>query len=410
MATVLLIGTLDTKGLETAFLRDRIRVMGCNTIVLDSGILGEAIGIEADFTRQVVAEASGNHIDALRNAGTRGKAIEEMLKGVRKLTLDLFEAGRIHGVVSLGGAEGAVLAASAMKILPIGFPKLIVSPVASGHRKFAPFIGTKDVTVMHSVVDILGLNAVSRDVFDRAAGAITGMAIAYEKSLNNLSEKISKGSIAVTMLGNTTRPLMRIKPQLEALDMEVVIFHANGVGGRAMEELIQAGYFAAVIDYTLNEVAGVIGGGYHDGGTTRLDAASSIGIPQVVVPSCLDFAVFGAAHEVPEKYDGRPIYYHNPEFTLVQLTEKEQLEAAHFIVEKLNKATGQVIVINPMNGGSVMDNREGGSFWDASITQARAEIFRSGLSKRIQYHEVDAHINDALFADFVLEKTRHILV
>src|SRR5438045_3804350 len=166
MATVLLIGTLDTKGPETGYLRDRIREFGCDTLVLDSGILGEAIGIDADFSRQIVAEAAGSNIDALRNAGSRGKAVEEMLKGVRNITLSLFQEGRIHGVVSLGGAEGAVLAAAAMKVLPVGLPKLIVSPLASGHRKFAPFVGTKDILVMHSVVDILGLNAVSRDVSD----------------------------------------------------------------------------------------------------------------------------------------------------------------------------------------------------------------------------------------------------
>jgi uncharacterized protein (UPF0261 family) len=402
MATVLLIGTLDTKGPETAYLRDRIRARGCDTLVLDSGILGEAIGIEADISRQTVAKAAGSTIDALRNAGTRGKAVEEMLKGVRSLTLDLYAQDKIQGVVSLGGAEGAILAAAAMKVLPVGFPKLIVSPLASGHRKFAPFIGTKDIMVMHSVVDILGINAVSRPVFDNAAAAIAGMASAY---VSKPSDIVTSGrkSIAATMLGNTTRPLMRMKPAIEARGLDFVIFHANGVGGPAMEELIQQDYFAGVLDFTLSEVAGHIAGGFHDGGPTRLDAAAKAGIPQLIVPGCLDFVVFGAKHEIPEQYLGRPTYYHNPEFTLVRLTPDEQFAATQFMVEKLNQSTGPVSVVVPLGGGSVMDI-EGGAFWEPELNQRCNAELKQGLNDGIRYQEVDAHINDAAFADAVLDE------
>lgn len=402
MATVLLIGTLDTKGPETAYLRDRVRDYGCDTLVLDSGILGEAVGIEADISRQTVATAAGSTIDALRNAGTRGKAVEEMLKGVRSLTLDLFAQGKIHGVVSLGGAEGAVLAAAAMKVLPVGFPKLIVSPLASGHRKFAPFIGTKDIMVMHSVVDILGLNAVSRPVFDNAAAAIAGMATAYSSKQSEVAS-LGRKSIAATMLGNTTRPLMRIKPAIEKRDFDFVIFHANGVGGPAMEELIEQDYFAGILDYTLSEVAGQIAGGFHDGGPMRLDAAAKAGIPQLIVPGCLDFVVFGAKHEIPEQYHGRPTYYHNPEFTLVRLTADEQLAATHFLVEKLNQSTGPVSVVVPLGGGSVMDI-EGGAFWKPELNQRCNAELKQGLKNGIRYVEVDAHINNPTFADAVLNE------
>lgn len=395
MATVLLIGTLDTKGPETAYLRDRVREFGCDVLVLDSGILGEAVGIEADFDRRAVAEAAGSTIDALRNAGTRGKAVEEMLKGVRRIALDLYDAGRIHGVASLGGAEGAVLAAAAMKVLPVGFPKLIVSPLASGHRKFAPFVGTKDVMVMHSVVDILGLNPVSRAVFDSAAAAIAGMARAYAR---RRAEPSVHKAVAATMLGNTTRPLMHIRPQVEALGLDFVIFHANGVGGRAMEELIGQGYFAAVLDYTLSEVAGYIAGGFHNAGETRLDAAAQAGIPQVIVPGCLDFMVFGAKHEVPEQFRDRPMYYHNPEFTLVRLTPDEQLRATQFVADKLNRATGAVTVLVPLGGGSVMDI-DGGDFWLPETNQRCRDALRAALKPEIEYREVDAHINDPRFAE-----------
>jgi uncharacterized protein (UPF0261 family) len=410
MATVLLIGTLDTKGPETAYLRDRVRDCGCETLVLDSGILGEAVGIEADFSRRAVAEAAGSTLDALRNAGSRGKAVEEMLKGVRLIALDLFQAGRIHGVAALGGAEGSVLAAAAMKALPVGFPKLIVSPIASGHRKFAPFVGTKDVTVMHSVVDILGLNAVSRDIFDNAAAAISGMAAAYKRR-NSAAKGHIKGirpAIAATMLGNTTRPLMHIRPKVEAAGYDLVIFHANGVGGVAMEELISEGYFAAVVDYTLSEIAGYIAGGFHNGGQQRMDAAARTGVPQLIVPGCLDFIVFGAKHEVPESLRDRPTYYHNPEFTLVRLTPDEQLKATRLLLDKLNTATGRVSVLVPLGGGSIMDIK-GGAFWNPDLNRECRAILKGGLKAGIAYREVEAHINDDRFADAAFESLTHLL-
>src|SRR5690606_26062318 len=221
------------------------------------------------------------------------------------------------------------------------------------------FVGTKDVMVMHSVVDILGLNPVSRAVFDNAAAAIAGMAKAYA---DRTSDTPKRKAIAATMLGNTTRPLMHIRPQIEERGIDFVIFHANGVGGPAMEELIAQGYFAGVLDYTLSEIAGFIAGGFHNGGETRLDAAAKMGIPQVVVPGCLDFMVFGAKHEVPEVFRDRPMYYHNPEFTLVRLTEDEQIKAAQFVVEKLNQAKGALTLLVPLKGGSIMDIK-GGAFW-----------------------------------------------
>ncbi|MDX2141508.1 MAG: Tm-1-like ATP-binding domain-containing protein [Chloroflexota bacterium] len=407
MATVLLIGTLDTKGPETAYLRDRVRACGCDTLVLDSGILGEAVGIVADYDRRAVAQAAGSDIDSLRTAGTRGKAVEEMLKGVRAIALDLHAQGRIHGVAALGGAEGSVLAAAACKVLPIGFPKLIVSPIASGQRKFAPFVGTKDVMVMHSVVDILGLNTISRAIFDSAGAAIAGMARAYAERLN-APHPPARPAIAATMLGNTTKPLMRVRPVIEDAGYDFVIFHANGVGGVAMEELIAQGYFSAVLDYTLSEIAGCVAGGFHNGGATRMDAAGKAGIPQVVVPGCLDFMVFGAKHEVPEHLRDRPTYYHNPEFTLVRLTADEQRQAYHMLLDKLNAVRGPLTVLVPLRGGSVMDI-EGGAFWQPAINSALRHMLREGLRADIRYREVDAHINEDAFADATTEELLQVV-
>lgn len=409
--TVLLIGTLDTKGAEIAYLAERVRALGAATLILDSGILGEPIGVTPDITRAEVAQAAGSTIDALRNAGTRGKAVEEMLKGVRAIALHLHAQGRIQGVAALGGAEGSVLAAAAMTALPFPFPKLLVSPIASGHRRFGPFVGTRDVMVMHSIVDILGLNPISTAVFAQAAAAIAGMARAYAEGGGALASP--RPLIAATMLGNTTRPLMHIRPQLEADGADMVIYHANGVGGRAMEEQIAAVdgpiRFAAVLDYTLSEIPGHLFGGFHDGGPDRLLAAGRAGLPQVVVPGCLDFIVFGARHEVPEKFHDRLMYYHNPEFTLVRLTGDEQVQAADAVIDRLNQTTGPAALLLPLRGLSIMDNRDDGTFWDADIAEARRQRFAARLRPGIAYHEIDAHINDAAFADAALNALRHLM-
>jgi uncharacterized protein (UPF0261 family) len=404
MPVVLVIGTLDTKGPETRYLKERIEALGCRTLVLDSGILGEADGIAADFSRQRVAVAAGSTIEQLRNAGSRGKAVEEMLKGVRKIAGELYAQSRIDGVIALGGAEGSVLATAAMKALPLGIPKLVVSPIASGRRQFGPFVGTKDVLVMHSVVDILGINSISAPIFDTAAAAICGMAQEYsQRRAKPAGPKSAKIQIAATMLGNTTRPLMWLKEKLEPRGCDVVLFHANGVGGPAMEELIEQKQFHGVIDFTLSEIAGELAGGYHAGGTRRLEMAGACGIPQIVVPGCVDFVVFGARSEVPEKFRQRASYYHNPEFTLVRVTRDEQRQIAELIAGKLNKATGRVAVIVPTRGLSIPNHDKGGEFWDPETDALFRSTLQAKLNPEISYQEIDAHITDEAFAAAVLK-------
>ncbi len=411
MATVLIIGTFDTKGPESQYLRERIETYGCDTLALDSGILGEADGIKPEFTRQKVAEAAGFTIDAIRTSGSRGKAVERMLVGVRKLAQQLHAEKKIHGVVSLGGAEGAVLASAAMKALPVGIPKLIVSPLASGRRQFEPFIGTKDIFVMHSVVDILGLNVVSCPIFDTVASSIAGMARAYEKRDDTEKNRLIGGrkQIAATMLGNTTRPLMWIKKQLEPKGFDIVIFHANGVGGPAMEELVEENLFHGILDYTLSELAGEVAGGFHNGGPQRMENAGLKGVPQLIVPGCVDFVVCGS-HDIPANLRGRPSHYHNPEFTLIRLTREEQIEVARRMCRKLNSAKGKVALVVPTRGLSIPNiekdqNGRNGEFWDPETDALfRAEL-KSGLDKKIGYEEVDAHINDPKFAEVVLARS-----
>ena len=261
MPTVLLIGTLDTKGPEIAYVRDRLQALGLSTIVADSGILAGPLDIVPDVSRAEVARLGGKTIEALRQAGSRGEAVHGMLLGLQRLALNLFRDGRLDGVLCLGGAEGAVLGASAMLSLPIGIPKIIVTPIASGQRRFGPLVGTRDVMVVHSVVDILGLNPISTTIFDNVAAAMAGML----HHGHRLQGDDGRPRVAITMLGNTTKAVMTIRDALARQGLDSVIFHSNGVGGPAMEELAADGLFVGVIDFTTDELADELVGGFHVG-------------------------------------------------------------------------------------------------------------------------------------------------
>ncbi len=397
--SILLIGTLDTKGVEIGYTRDRLRAFGANPIVLDSGILGEPISITADIPREEVAKAAGSTIDALRAADTRGAAVEKMKEGVRQIALDLLVQGRLDGVLCLGGAEGAVMGATAMKALPLGVPKVVVSPIASGRRHFGPIVGDRDIMVMHSVVDILGLNPISRVVYDNAAAAVYGMA----KHGSRFKPDPNGKYVAMTMLGNTTKGVMRVRDRLAERGYEAVIFHSNGVGGPAMEQFAQQGTFVGVIDYTTDELSDTLVGGFHTSPPDRLERVGMIGLPQVVVPGCIDFTVHGPRDAVPERLRDRPAYYHNPEFTLVRLLKDEQVEIGHRMAQKLNAAKGPVVVVVPTQGLSI-PNVPGGVFWNPESDAAFLDALRADLRKDIPLLTVEAHINDMAFADVVADE------
>jgi uncharacterized protein (UPF0261 family) len=396
---IALVGTLDTKGDEIAYVRDRLRELGARPVVIDSGILGDPIGIVADVAREDVARAGGHELDAIRAAGSRGAAVELMLEGVRATVLDLYAAGRVHGVLCLGGAEGALLGAAAMHALPVGVPKLIVSPSASGRRPFGPFVGEGDVVVMHSVIDILGLNAIARTIFDNAAAAIAGMARNAGEPLGKLDESC----VGITMLGQTTPGVMCVRDHLMAAGREPVIFHANGVGGPAMEHLIEAGALGGVIDYTLSELANSLLDGIHATGPERLRVAGRHGVPQVVVPGCVDFFNQGARDTLPERYRDRKTYFHNPVATLVRLSVDEETALGALIAERLNEATGPVRVVVPTRGFSLAD-AEGGDLWDPEADQAFVESLRAALRPDIPFEAVDAHVDDPDFAELVADR------
>ena len=399
MPTVLLIGTLDTKGPEIAYVRDRLQALGLSTIVADSGILAGPLDIVPDVSRAEVARLGGKTIEALRQAGSRGEAVHGMLLGLQRLALNLFREHRLDGVLCLGGAEGAVLGASAMLSLPIGIPKIIVTPIASGKRRFGPLVGTRDVMVVHSVVDILGLNPISRTIFDNVAASMAGML----QHGHRLITDDQQPRVAITMLGNTTKAVMTIRDALARQGLDSVIFHSNGVGGPAMEELAADGFFAGVIDFTTDELADELVGGFHVGGPERLRRIGRLGLPQVVVPGCIDFTVHGRPEEVPARLQGRPVYTHNPEFTLVRTLPAEMEELGRVFAERLNDATGPIEVMVP-TGGLSIPNVPGGAFWNPDADAGFLAALRKHLRPGIPLSTHPQHINATEFALAVAER------
>jgi uncharacterized protein (UPF0261 family) len=395
---IALIGTLDTKADEIGYVRDRLAALGVEPVVIDSGILGEP-GIEADVARRDVAREAGHELEQIQEAGSRGAAVELMVEGVRAVCLRLWLEGRIQGALCLGGAEGALLGAAAMHALPVGVPKVIISPSASGRRAFGPFVGESDVVVMHSVVDILGLNPIARSVFDNAAAAVAGMARDAGRPVSDLGGR----SVGITMLGHTTPAVTRIRAALEHAGHEPVVFHANGVGGPAMEKLAAAGALAGVIDYTLSEVANALLGGLHATGPERLTVTGSQGLPQVVVPGCVDFFNQGAPASVPEQYRARKSYYHNPVATLVRLEADEMAELGRVVAGRLNESRGPVRILAPTRGFSLADV-EGGDLWDPDADAAFLDALGSSLRAEIPLELVGTHVNDPAFADLVAER------
>lgn len=394
--TIALIGTLDTKGVELQYVRERVAALGGRAILIDSGILGEP-GCRADVPRDEVARRAGHTLQEIRDAGSRGAAVELMQVGVAAVCRDLQQRGVISGALCFGGAEGALMGAAAMHALPLGFPKVIVSPSASGRRAFGPFMGRGDVVVMHSVIDILGLNPVARCIYDNAVAAVLGMV-----REGGGVPAVAKASVGVTMLGQTTPGVMAMSPVLEQAGLEPIIFHANGVGGPAMEDLIGRGVLRGVIDFSLSEVANSMFDGIHATEQPRLLVAARAGVPQVVVPGCADFFNQGPLDDVPEIYRDRILYPHNPVATLVRINPPEMRELGRIVAERVNRSTGPVAVLAPTGGFSVI-GIAGGPLHDHEGDLALIDALEAALRDDIPFTRVDAAINDPAFARLVGE-------
>lgn len=399
---IALIGTLDTKGAEIDFVRARLAKLEAGAIVIDSGILGTP-GIIADIPRQQVAAAAGSTLADVQNAGSRGAAVEMMQEGLRVLVRGLHDDGRIQGVLCLGGAEGGLMGAAAMQALPVGVPKIIVSPSASGRREFGPFMGSSDIMVMHSVIDILGLNSVARSVFGNAAAAMVGMCRWGAEAPNS-----DRPSIGLTMLGQTTPGAMVIVKRLEEAGYEPIIFHANGVGGPAMDAMARDGVLRGVIDFTLSEVSNTMFDGVHATGPDRMRAAVERGLPLLVVPGSLDFFNQGPLDTVPDEYRKRPHYKHNPVATLVRVDAEEMRALGRQIAERISGATAPTAVMVPTRGLSLI-GVPGGPISDPDADAAVIDGLRESLPESIPLEVLDTDINSPEFGEAVATRFLELL-
>jgi len=390
--TIAIMATLDTKGEEVKYLKEQIERRGKKAFIIDMGLRGVPAAIPTDVTRDMLAEASGSTM-AVVEKKIRGEAIEIMVRGIAKVLRDLYEQGKFQGILAIGGLDGALLASAGLRALPLGVPKFLLTPIAEGNERFGTYIGTSDMIMMHSVIDILGINQISRKVFDNAVGALMGMV-----DMNVVPKLEGRNVIAATMYGNTTPVVMRAKDVLEQKGFEVVIFHPNGTGGMAMEELIEEGLVNAVLDMTPHEVVDHLFHGVHAGGPTRLEAAGKKGIPQVVVTGCLDFILLGPIANLEEKYKKRPLYYFNPAVTMVKMTLEERATVGRVVAEKLNMATGPTKVMIPLKG-FCMYCHPGEPLHDPEGDRVLIETLKKHLRPQIPIREVDAHINDPEFAD-----------
>jgi uncharacterized protein (UPF0261 family) len=387
--TIALIGTFDTKGEEFSFLRARIESAGLRTMMIDVGVLGSS-PFAADISPAEVAAAAKQDLAPLQRERDRGRSVTAMALGATAILLRLHAQGAIHGVAALGGSAGTTIATAAMRALPYGFPKLMVSTLAAGDTK--PYVGTKDICMMPSVLDISGLNYVSRRILSNAAAAICGMVAAEPVATSN-----DKPAIAATMFGVTTPCVTSARRILEEKGYEVLVFHATGTGGQAMEQLIEDGAIHAVLDLTTTELADEVAGGVLSAGPHRLEAAGRKGIPQLVCPGAIDMVNFGPAETVPIRFRGRKLYVHNPTVTLMRTTPEECAEIARITAAKLNRATGPVTVLIPLQGVSAID-KLGGPFYSPEALNSYRAALKSTLSSAIELVELDAHINDESFA------------
>jgi uncharacterized protein (UPF0261 family) len=393
MATVVLLGTLDTKGPEYAYLAERLREQGVETLLVDAGVFEPEIapaGLEPDVPRRDVAAAAGADVDALAAAGDRGAAVETMARGAAEVVGRLHAEGRLDGIVSVGGSGNSSIAGTAMRALPVGVPKLIVSTVASGDTR--PYMGASDVTMTYSVVDIAGINQISARILTNAAGAIAGMVAAEAPPLPE-----AKPLVTASMFGVTTPCVTRARERLEELGYEVLVFHQTGTGGESMEELMRAGFIVGSLDVTTTELADELVGGVLPAYPGRLEAAGALGLPQVVSLGALDMVNFGPRESVPERFADRNLYVHNPTITLMRTTPDECRELGRRIGRKLTAAQGQTALFVPLGGVSMIAT-EGQPFHDAEADAALLEGLQETLGDDVEVHELDTDVNDESFA------------
>jgi uncharacterized protein (UPF0261 family) len=396
--TVVLVGTLDTKGAEYDYLRARLREHDVEVLLVDVGI--DEPQVAPDISRTEVAGAAGVDVAALAEARDRGAATEAMGRAAAALLPQIHAEGRMDGVLGAGGSGGSSIVTAGMRALPIGVPKVMVSTLASGDTR--PYVGAVDVTMMYSVVDIAGINSVSARILANAAAAVAGMARAA------IPERDDRPLVAASMFGVTTPGVTRARERLEELGYEVLVFHATGTGGQSMEALLRGGFVAGALDLTTTELADELVGGVLSAGPHRLEAAGEVGLPQVVSLGALDMVNFGPRDSVPERFEGRQLYVHNPTVTLMRTTPEECRELGRQIGDKLSAATGPTALFVPLAGVSMIAV-EGQPFHDPDADLALREGLRETLEDHVEVHELPLDINHPAFAVAMVDRL-HTLI
>ncbi|MDO6602608.1 Tm-1-like ATP-binding domain-containing protein [Arenibacter palladensis] len=391
-----MLGCFDTKGEDFSYLLKSLKALGQQVITINTGVMETSIDFPVDVDQDAVARASGMSLEAIRKSNDRGRAVELMGKGAASILADLASSDRIKGVIGMGGGGGTYIILEAMQAVPLGIPKFCLSTVVA--KDLSRQIGVKDITLMSSVVDVAGLNSISRLLIRQAASAITAMS---DTKVDATEE--TKRNIAISMFGNTTKCVDKCTELLRAKGYEVMAFHATGVGGATMESLIREGVFDAVLDVTTTELADELCGGILSAGPDRLTAAAEMGIPQIVVPGCLDMVNFAQMDTLPEKYRSRQLYSWAPDVTLMRTNVNENETLGKQLVDKLMGAKAPVEILLPLKGISQIDS-EGDIFYDPEADSALFGAIKESADGHVPVMEVDAHINDAAFAKALVER------
>ncbi|MCX6027033.1 MAG: Tm-1-like ATP-binding domain-containing protein [Chloroflexi bacterium] len=387
--TIVVLATLDTKGHEAQYLREQIEKQGDRVLMVDVGVVGEP-ATQADITREEVAKAGGSSLAKLLEGPTRGRAAPLMADGATKIVAQLVAVRKVHGIVAMGGSQGTTLSTRVMRALPYGFPKVMVSTMASGN--VAPWVDIKDITMMFSVADILGLNPLTRKILANAAGAVCGMA-----NVDVTLELGDKPLVAVTAAGITTRGAMKAVDVLASAGYETIVFHATGAGGRAMEQMMREGSIGAVLDYSIVEVSNEMYHALSAGGKERLTTAGKLGIPQVICPGAIEVLVFNEPETVPEKYRGRTLIPHSPQITAVRLNKEEMTEAGKEVARRLQHTKDESFFLIPTAGYDSYAV-QGMGFHDPEADEAFVAELRANLPASFHIVERHTHIDDPAFA------------
>jgi len=392
--TVVIIGTLDTKGQEFAFIKKLVEKEGLKALVVDFGVMGKP-AFKPDVTGAEVAVAGGGNLEILRKGEQKDEAMRVMQAGLAAVVRALYDKGKLNGIIGMGGTGGTSIATAAMRTLPVGVPKVMVSTVGGGD--VSAYAGTKDITFIPSIVDVAGFNRISRTIYANAAGAIAGMV-----KTKVPKPRAEKPLVTASMFGNTTTCVDKARGILEEKGYEVLVFHATGTGGRTMESLIADGYITASLDITTTELADEVCGGVFSAGPDRMMAAARAGIPTVLVPGCVDMCNFWGIGTIAEKYKNRNLYQWNPNVTLMRTNVEENRIMGQMIAKAANESKGPVAILLPLNGVSMLDS-PGGIYWDPQADRACYDTIKANVKQGIRVIEMDNNINDPAFATAAAE-------